>query len=330
MTRGALALVTLLVLAAGGVGAARAAVKRGAQASPACFGAAAHDSQEPCRNPALRLASQPSPASALITPNYPCTPEGEGEGDFGDRAAGALVICAFATNPERATRTVALVGDSHAMAWRAAVAGMAKALGWRALDMTRSHCAFSFAAKALKESERAGCLAFNRRVIDWLGRHPAVTTVFAVHETGGTPVLTAPGEDEFETQVAGYEQAWVSLPASVGHLVAIRDNPGLRKFGHTGECVRSAQKAGRPPGPACAQPRARSLRRDAAAVAAQRLNLSRFAVADLSRIMCDRRRCFPVIGGALVYKDGHHLTRVFSDSLGPILERRVRELMAGW
>jgi len=41
----------------------------------------------------------------------------------------------------------------------------------------------------------------------------------------------------------------------------------------------------------------------------------------MTRFMCDRRRCFPVVGGALAFKDGQHLTDVFATTLGPYLLR---------
>ena len=44
--------------------------------------------------------------------------------------------------------------------------------------------------------------------------------------------------------------------------------------------------------------------------------------------MCDRRRCFPVVGGVLVHKDGSHLTTPFATSLGPFLLRSVERLLA--
>ena len=45
--------------------------------------------------------------------------------------------------------------------------------------------------------------------------------------------------------------------------------------------------------------------------------------------MCDRTRCFPVVGGALVHKDRGHLTRVFSTTLGPYVLRALNQLMPG-
>ena len=53
----------------------------------------------------------------------------------------------------------------------------------------------------------------------------------------------------------------------------------------------------------------------------------RYALLDLTDFFCSRRKCFPVIGGALVTKDGRHLTRVFSTSLGPYLARAIRAVV---
>ena len=40
---------------------------------------------------------------------------------------------------------------------------------------------------------------------------------------------------------------------------------------------------------------------------------------DLTRFMCDRRRCYPVVGGALVHRDVGHMTRTFATTLAPYL-----------
>ena len=50
----------------------------------------------------------------------------------------------------------------------------------------------------------------------------------------------------------------------------------------------------------------------------------------MTPFFCSRHRCLPVVGGALVYRDGHHLTTVFSTTLGPFVLRRVQSLMAAW
>ncbi|HEX4719724.1 MAG TPA: hypothetical protein VH300_14445, partial [Thermoleophilaceae bacterium] len=56
------------------------------------------------------------------------------------------------------------------------------------------------------------------------------------------------------------------------------------------------------------------------------LGAPRFETIDLNRFFCDRRWCYPVIGGALVQKDLHHLTAVFVRTLGPFFLDAVRRL----
>jgi hypothetical protein len=44
-------------------------------------------------------------------------------------------------------------------------------------------------------------------------------------------------------------------------------------------------------------------------------------VVDLTHFFCGPRRCFPVVGGVLVFKDASHITSVFARTLGPFLLR---------
>ena len=73
----------------------------------------------------------------------------------------------------------------------------------------------------------------------------------------------------------------------------------------------------------CAIPRASSLSEDAAITAAQRLASPRITPIDLTDFMCDAKNCFPVVGGVLVHKDIGHMTRTFSETLGPYLLRAL-------
>ena len=44
---------------------------------------------------------------------------------------------------------------------------------------------------------------------------------------------------------------------------------------------------------------------------------------DLSDFMCTATQCAPVVGGVLVLRDEDHLTRAFSQTLGPYLLRAL-------
>ncbi len=308
--------------------AALCAIATPAHAVPDCFAAAARDPRAPCSNPALRFAARPGLARSLITPTYPCTGNGA-VGDPNDRADGALFVCEFGVPAAMATRTVALIGDSHAMAWRAAVAGAMKLLGWHGIDLTRSHCAFSATIRELPETaEVQGCVRFNVRVVRWLRDHPEVSAAFVAHQTAGTAYYTAPGQNSFESEQLGFELAWQALPPSILQVFAIRDNPAFHNAYAVAACVRRARRADADAGAYCARPRKQSLRRDAYPGAIDDLNEVRYELIDLTKFFCSAQSCFPVVGGALVTKDGRHLTRLFSASLGPYLARAVRAVLS--
>ncbi|WCB93571.1 O-antigen acetylase [Baekduia alba] len=144
-----------------------------------------------------------------------------------------------------------------------------------------------------------------------------------VQHSGGT-VVVPHGATGWSAQVNGYANAWRALPAAVKHVLVLRDNPKMRTT--TLGCVERALERHHDAGRACAQPRARAPERDPAAVAAAHLRRPGVRTIDLTRLLCDRRACFPVIGGALAYKDIHHFTAVFSATLGPYVTRRVDAL----
>ena len=288
----------------------------GQEPAPHCFGAASRDPQQPCRNPRLRGMVAPTPSEARRGVNAPCDPV---------ERVGQVLVCAFGVPAADATATLALVGDSHAGHLRAALASAAAVRGWHGVSLTQTGCPLTRATKILREPLFSECKRWNAEVVDWLAGHPEVRTVVVSQIVSRVGVVPSQGRSKFATAVAGYVAAWRSLPASVQRVVVVRDNPkGARGVL---DCVEDAIASGRRAALACASRRSVALERDPAVVAAARLRSPRVATVDLSAVYCGRRRCYPVIGGALVYKDRHHLTQVFSRTLAPILGRRIAALL---
>jgi hypothetical protein len=303
----ALAALALCAIAATGTGAA---------AHPACFGAASRDPRQPCENARLGLLVTPTPSEALIIPNAPCAP-----------VPGEIGICAFGVPTTEATRTVALLGDSHAEHWRAALEVVAQRLHWSIFSLTRPSCAFTLAIAAAADPKRPQCLEWNRSVLAWLTLNPSVSAIVMSDHSG--PVKALPGQSPLAAAVAGITAAWAALPRSVKHVIAIRDDPFIRES--TLACVERAITLRENAGNACAFPRHGALHRDPDVVSAQRLRSPHVQVVDLTHFFCGSVRCYPVVGGALVYRDRFdHLTRTFSTSLGPFLLRAINGLMASW
>lgn len=285
-----------------------------AEKPPRCFGAAARDPLKPCRNPRLSRSVLPRPLDAVLEANSECTfLEKEGE----------LSPCAFGVAPDQAEETVALIGDSHAAHWRAAIDEVMRVKHWTGVSMTKAGCPFSTAMTDIPQPGKRKCVRFKRQLLRWFERHPEVRTVITSNHTGGRVVGA---RSHYRAHARGYRRALEKLPPTVERVIAIRDTPRITS--NTFPCVGRAVRRRVAPGPACALPRRWALRRDPAQPAALRLDPRRVQLVDLTRFICSSRMCLPVIGGALVNKDQTHLTRVFATSLGPYLLRHVERALA--
>jgi hypothetical protein len=280
--------------------------------APRCFGAQSRDPLAPCENPRLRLQVTPTPAEARAPVQISCD------------IVGALVgkeVCAFGVEPSQARRTVALVGDSHAGNWRWALTDAMRQFGWHGLRIGHASCPLSTAVRDLPEPGRSSCARWKRAVFRYLRHHPEIDTLISSQLSGGSGVVPARGRSAFETAVAGYAAAWRRLPRTVERILVLRDAPKAEPW--TAGCVERAIAARRPAGPRCANRRRDALDADPAATAARRSRDPRVALIDMTAIFCGVRRCYPVIGGALVHRDTTHMTKTFAQSLSVPLLRRL-------
>jgi hypothetical protein len=296
---------------------ALAAAAAPAPAATACFGAAARDLRHPCSNPTrsfypkLEDVDRVASSACRLTAETPAP------------------VCTFGAAASKAQGHIALIGDSHALQWRAALDVVARARRWRAFSVTAPGCFLSDAVNDLPEGLRAPCQEWYRSALAWVRRHPEVSTVF-VSQKVDTPVVVTPGKTYLGIRVAGFRRAWAALPSTVKHVVVIRDTPATSEG--TVACLRGVIAAGtRRPGPACPLPRSAAVRNDTAVAAVRALRSRRYGFVDLTSYFCSSRNCSAVIGGVLVYRDVlGHITVTYSRTLGPYLLREVRALMASW
>jgi hypothetical protein len=279
---------------------------------PECFGAAAMDPAMQCENPQLRLAVVPTPIEARSMAMGPCR---DMQPMLGKR------VCEFGVSADEAVEHVALVGDSHAGMWRAGLDQIGIKRRWHGVHMGHASCPLSMAVRDIPEPSRSSCSRWRRLVFAWFKEHPEVSTLFVAQLSGGSGVVARRSESQAEASIAGYQRAWRALPATVTRIVVIRDTPKTKPT--TADCVTRAMAAERPAGRACAVRRAGAIDRDLAALAAARLKSPRLKTIDLNRFFCDSRLCYPVIGGALVYKDTSHVLEPFMRSLTPFLDREL-------
>ena len=283
-----------------------------------CFGAPARNPFGRCVDPSLRLTVLPAPDDAALEPNAPCEPQ----------AQGSLVNpCAFGVTGSSKPATTALIGDSHASHWRAAVDVVARRAGARAVSITRTGCPFSMAQVVIpSRRDAATCRSWNHAVLAWLRHHPEVTTIFLSQRAKARYVALPGAASNFDTAVRGDLALYRALPATVTSVVVIRDTPLSSSAAE--DCVRRAFARNERVDLRCARARARALPRDPAVTAARRLR-GRVHVLDMTSFFCGSARCYPVVGGALVHKDVDHITSVFARTLGPFMVSKVAMILKG-
>jgi hypothetical protein len=101
------------------------------------------------------------------------------------------------------------------------------------------------------------------------------------------------------------------------------DNPSWET--DPNKCLRISDAA------SCTEPRKDGLGEvDPLASAARQLKDggSDVTLLDFSDMYCDAEDCFPVIGGANVYRDQDHLTRTFAFTLAPFIESAIDAALA--
>ncbi len=286
-----------------------------------CFGAAARDPERRCGGAQARSGVVPDPAGAKAAQEIQQCSETE--------RSGLLKACWWGTPAGRAVRTVALLGDSHASHWRAAMQEVVTAKGWRGVSIQRAGCPLTAARPDLPGAERQqGCMEWNRQVRAWIAAHPRIDTVFTSAHLQA--VIPPAGQTASAARRLGFTSTWKRfLRGAVRHVVVIRGTP--RNSTGTLDCVEDAIRSGSAsPGEDCALPLDYALRTDPLVAAARSLHSQQVQVADLHDFFCDTALCYPVVGGALVLRDVSHMTTTFSRSLGPYLLRRVDRLSAGW
>jgi hypothetical protein len=273
-------------------------------AEPACFGAAARDPLRPCENPALRTLSRPAPDDAPLVPSSPCRPLTALPG-----------ACAFGVAHGR---TFALIGDSHAAHWRAALEVVAQARRRRGVSITRAGCPFSAQIPASPDLGPDECRALQERTLAWLAAHPSVRTVFL--STWAQPDDGPHGGAGYGGGPAAYAAMLDRLPTSVRRVHVLHDVP--RTTAAAIACVESRLRHALSLVDACGTPRPDALTPDPLAAAARTRRRAR--VIDLTDHLCSASACFPVVGGAFVHRDPDHLNAIFARTLGPFVLRALR------
>ncbi|WP_370891894.1 acyltransferase family protein [Janibacter sp. GXQ6167] len=221
-----------------------------------------------------------------------------------------------------ATRTIALVGDSKALQWLPALDDYGRREGWRVVIWIRSACAFSPALQVRDDEPDGLCHRWNEAVITRLtGSDRAdIVIVSAV----ASRALNESGQPSRTALARGYVTYWKRLTDAGSQVVVITDNPhpGSKVYECVGDhaddymtacAFTPRQGAGTPP-------------------LLQAAKQTDTPVIDPSPWLCpghgSSRRCWPVIGEVLIYRQGSHLTKTYVETMEPILAAKLDAILA--
>ncbi|MBM9461039.1 acyltransferase [Nocardioides sp. zg-536] len=284
-----------------------------------CFGAASLAPGAACEPPTG--APVPAPATAAEDRSEAYEEVG-GRDCWASRPDFDDVRCSF--GPADADVRVVLTGNSHAGHWLPALQVLAQSRGWRIDTYLASQCALS------QVPQRFDTDAHSRACQDWVRRTTATIAqeapdlVVTSNRISVSAVGVAP-QDNGAAYRSGYEAVLREWSEAGLAVLALHDTPAPGDGGlhSVPDCVAEHLDDLE----ACSAPRSEWEPDDVVVDAVAAIGDPRVRSADLNDLICGPQRCEGVVGGAVVYFDGSHLTATYARTLAPFLAPVVDDLL---
>ncbi|WP_347862282.1 acyltransferase family protein [Salimicrobium sp. PL1-032A] len=199
--------------------------------------------------------------------------------------------------------TVAVVGGSHTGHWFPALKKLSDELNMQIDVYNKDGCRFTTGdfGGAMNES----CLDWNEKVIEPLMEDPP-DMIF------GTATVNS------MTEVPeGYIEQWEKFEG-VTEVFAIRDNPRMNT--RIPECLETKSEE------ECSIPREEGLPETPPWEVTEGIP-DNVTFADLTEYFCDDEECFSVVGNVMVYRDVHHISNLYSETLASPLKEPLEQAL---
>ena len=216
-------------------------------------------------------------------------------------------------------RTIYLAGGSHSEHYLPALDVVAKSQHIRIVPILKMGCVLGMPLPRLGGDEYPECAEWDARAQQYIFDNPPTDGVFMTVTRPTT--IEGDGPDQTPTE---YVDMVRKLSDAGIHTWGVRDTPwNMQAPGEQGNgrlCVAEGL-LGDGPGQDCGTDLNLAMAEvNPALVALDGLDVTEI---DLTDSMCRDGRCPAVVGNVLVYRDGQHFTDVFSQMLGPELERQM-------
>lgn len=238
-------------------------------------------------------------------------------GCLDDEFAAAPKPCVFG-DTKHPKMTVALVGDSIAGNWWAALSAIATKRHWKLVTDLHATCAWS--ATPERAPQKGGpypaCSSWGHSVLhDLLTKTRPQLVITSSIATESAEAYPRDASKSRAAIGAGEARYWKQLKAHGIPVVAIRETPTLSV--NAPSCVwQYGTDSAR-----CASPRSSAITPDPPSATAAKL--AGVPVIDMNDLVCGRSSCRSAVGNVLVYFDNHHFTQAYSQTLAPYLGRRL-------
>jgi len=216
------------------------------------------------------------------------------------------------------TKTVALMGDSHAVHWVDAFLGISRLRQWRFLSITKTHCPAEtmIVSVYLGRDRYSQCNAWRTEALKGIAAqkwgHIDVLVISSSASHTVYPSMRGPltpVSDRAAAYAAGLRRTLKAVAGHVGQVVVMRDNPDLPGGRSSfNRCMRENMTNANVCGGFARKVMNRSIAAAERAVIAEFPNVR---MVDLTAELCPRGYCLTVINGVRVYRDDNHFTRAF-------------------
>ncbi len=299
-------------------GEASRAVAASIRENGACFGAAAMTERAHCPT-SHRVTSQLGPNFATgdwgsiagVTKDG-TIPDKSGCIDFSGDSAGYL-DCTVGQSGAKVT--VAMVGDSHALALTEPIVKIAERRGWKVRIFLKNSCTASL-PMSYGPDVKKDCNRWRSAVALRISEDKSISTVVTTGFTRGEPEAAFLGTKQ--ELVQDYSGLWESWARHDKRVLVIEDVP-LTSGQSVPDCVAAHIAANDP----CPLARASGLVYDPVIDAVTAAASASVSLISTRSAFCDARLCHSVIGGVIAYRDSHHLSATFALTLIPRLDKAL-------